>query len=86
MAAWGLMEILSLTGHIFMNSYSERTAATRGVTFVTILDISMVKVITKRQRKSDGQSRMDNPRKLSTLGTQDTRWRQTKQKTQHRRH
>jgi len=27
-----------------------------------------------------GQSRMDNPEKLATLGTQDTRGRQTKQK------
>jgi len=26
---------------------------------------------------------MDNPDKLATLGTQDTRRRQTKQKTQH---
>ena len=26
---------------------------------------------------------MDNPEKLATLGTQDTGWRQTKQKTQH---
>ena len=26
---------------------------------------------------------MDNPEKLATLGTQDTRLRQTKQKTQH---
>ena len=27
-----------------------------------------------------GQSRMDHPEKLVTFGTQDTRWRQTKQK------
>jgi hypothetical protein len=36
------------------------------------------------QRKPKGQSRMDNPKKLARLGTQDTRRRQTKQKpTQH---
>jgi len=29
------------------------------------------------------QSRMDNPEKLATLGAQDTRGRQIKQKTQH---
>ena len=34
-------------------------------------------------RGTEGQSRMDNPEKLATLGTQDTRLRQTKQKTQH---
>jgi len=28
------------------------------------------------------QSRMDNPEKLATRGTQDTGWRHTKQKTQ----
>jgi hypothetical protein len=28
-----------------------------------------------------GQSRMDNPEKLATLGTQDTGQRQTKQET-----
>jgi hypothetical protein len=33
-----------------------------------------------------GQSRMDNPEKLTTLGTQNTRRRQTKQKTQHNDH
>jgi len=32
--------------------------------------------LNKRQRK---QSRMDNPEKLATLGTQHTRRRQTKQ-------
>jgi len=28
---------------------------------------------------------MDNPEKLATLGAQDTGWRQTKQKLQHRK-
>ena len=39
----------------------------------------------KRQRKPKGKSRMDNPETLETLSTQDTRRRQTKQKTQHRK-
>jgi hypothetical protein len=30
-----------------------------------------------------GQSKMDNPEKLATLGTQDIRRRKTKQKSQH---
>ena len=34
--------------------------------------------------KTEGQSRMDNSETLATLGTQDTRRRQTKQRTQHR--
>ena len=33
----------------------------------------------KRQRKQKGQSRMDNPEKLPTLGKQDTGRRKTKQ-------
>ena len=35
--------------------------------------------------KSKGQSRMDNPKKLATLVTQETGRRQTKQITQHRK-
>ena len=31
------------------------------------------------------QSRMNNPEKLATIGTQDTGLRQAKQKTQHRK-
>ena len=37
----------------------------------------------KRQRKPKGQSRMDNPQKLVTLGAQDLRPGRTKQKPQH---
>ena len=36
----------------------------------------------KRQRIPKGQSRTDNPEIQATLGTEDTRRRQTKQKTQ----
>ena len=39
----------------------------------------------KHQRKPKRQSRMDNPEKLATLGTQDTGPRQIKLKTQHRK-
>ena len=37
----------------------------------------------KRQRKQKGQSRIDNPQKLATLGTQDTRRTRAQQTTQH---
>jgi hypothetical protein len=40
----------------------------------------------KRLRKPKGQSRMHKPEKLTTLGIQDTRQRQTKQKTQTKQH
>jgi hypothetical protein len=36
--------------------------------------------VNKRWRKPKGQSRMDNPEKLATLGAQDTGRTQTKQK------
>jgi hypothetical protein len=39
--------------------------------------------VNERMRKLKGKSRMDIPEKLATLGTQDTRGRQTKPKTQH---
>jgi hypothetical protein len=38
--------------------------------------------VNKRLRKWKGKLRMDSPEKLLTLGTQDIRQRQTKQKTQ----
>ena len=38
------------------------------------------KLVNKRQRIPKGQSKMDNPEKLATYGTQDTGRRQTKQK------
>ena len=37
-------------------------------------------MLNKRQRIPKGQSKIDNPEKLATYGTQDTRRRQTKQK------
>ena len=43
----------------------------------------IINVINKRQRKPKGKSRMYNPEKLSTLGTQETMTKRTKQKTQH---
>ena len=36
--------------------------------------------LNKRQRKPKGQSRTNNPEKLATVGTQDARRRQRKQK------
>ena len=47
--------------------------------------LSQVKPLDCKQmlEKPKGQKRMDNPEKLTTLCTQDTRQRQTKQKTQH---
>ena len=41
--------------------------------------VDFPKFFNKRERKPKGQSRMDNPEKLATLGTQDTGQRQTQQ-------
>ena len=41
------------------------------------------RVENKRQRKQKGQSKIDNPQKLATLGTQDTRRTRAQQTTQH---
>ena len=38
--------------------------------------------VHKYTRKPKGQSRMGNTETLETFGTQDTEWRQTKQKKQ----
>ena len=45
----------------------------------------VLKYITSKYtlEKTKGESIMDNPENLTTMGTQDTRQRQTKQKTQH---
>jgi hypothetical protein len=42
-------------------------------------------MIRKTLEKTEGQSRMDNQETLATIGTQNTRRRQTKQITQHRK-
>ena len=43
----------------------------------------MLTALNKRDTKWKWQSRMDNPETLATLSTEDTKQRQTKQKTQH---
>jgi len=45
--------------------------------------VDFPKFFNKRERKPKGQSRMNNPEKLATLGTQDPWLRQTKQITHH---
>ena len=44
--------------------------------------INLEFVSMNNRKKPKGQSRIDNPEKLTTLGTHDTRQRQTKLKTQ----
>ena len=45
--------------------------------------VDFPKFFNKCERKPKGQSRMDNPEKLATLGTQDPWLRPTKQITHH---
>ena len=44
----------------------------------------MLTALNKRDTKQKGQSGMDIPERLATLSTEDTKHRQTKQKTQHK--
>jgi hypothetical protein len=60
-------------------------------TFVRIIKRKFILVFlivytteTKSKRKLKGQSGMNNPETLTTLVTQDTEQKQTKQKIQHR--
>ena len=42
-----------------------------------------ISLLSKSSRKTKGQSRMDNPETLATLGAQYTRRRQSEQKAEH---
>jgi hypothetical protein len=50
---------------------------------ITKLHQPCERIENKRSRKPKGHSRMNNPQRLITLGTQDSRRRQAKQTTQH---
>jgi hypothetical protein len=50
---------------------------------ITILERTTETLVNKPMRNPKGKSRMDITEKLAILGTQDTRGRETKPKTQH---
>jgi hypothetical protein len=75
------------TGNIGYTRHRTKTNKTRGNQEWTIQRNwqHWVHKTQDEDKQNKGQSRIDNPEKLATLGTQDTGRRQTKQKTQHRK-
>jgi len=76
-------------GILFVHSFNE-VSKYKGVLMIIVITlvlkinlfINTFILVNKRERKPKEQSRIDNPVKLATLGTQDTGRRQTKNKTE----